>query len=119
MEGQDLMIQTIVEGLQDNKAKKIIVADMSNIEEAAFKNFIICEGTSTTQVNSIGEKTIDYIKGKTGRKPYAYDGFKNCQWIVVDYGDTLLHIFLPEFREFYKLEQLWADAKLTQVPDLE
>ena len=92
---------------------------MNEIEDAAFRYFVICEGTSTTQVKTIGESVIDYVRDNAKIKPYAYDGFKNNQWIAVDYGEILVHIFLPETREFYNLEQLWADAKLTQIEDLD
>lgn len=112
-------IQKIIEGLQEKKAKNIVVVDMNDIEEAAFRYFVICQGTSTTQVNSIADNMIDYVRDEAGIRPYAYDGFKNCQWIAVDYGDTIVHVFLPEMREFYKIEQLWADAKLTEIPDLD
>lgn len=112
-------IQKIIEGLQEKKAKNIVVVDMSEIEEASFRYFVICQGTSTTQVNSIADNMIDYVREEAGIRPYAYDGFKNCQWIAVDYGDTIVHVFLPEVREFYKVEQLWADAKLTEIPDLD
>ena len=92
---------------------------MSEIEDAAFKYFVICEGNSTTQVNTIGENVIDYVRQNANIRHFAYDGYKNCQWIAIDYGDILVHIFLPETREFYKIEQLWADAKLTQIENLD
>ncbi|MEG1616180.1 MAG: ribosome silencing factor [Bacteroidales bacterium] len=119
MKVKDLLVQQIVEGLQEKKAKKIVVADMTNIEEAAFQYFVICEGNSTTQVNSIAEGMMDYVRKEANHKPFAYDGFQNRQWIAVDYGYVLVHVFLPEYREFYKLEQLWADAQLTEIPDLD
>ncbi len=113
------LIEAIVKGLQEKKAKNIVVVDMSELEGAAFKYFVICEGNSTTQVNTIGESVISYMKENMQTKPFAYDGFTNSQWIVVDYGEILVHVFLPETRDFYKLEQLWADAKLTQIENLD
>ena len=109
------LIEAIVEGLQEKKAKNIVVVDMSELDGAAFKYFVICEGSSTTQVNTIGESVMKYLRENLQTKPFAYDGFANSQWIVVDYGEILVHVFLPETREFYKLEQLWADAKINQI----
>ncbi|MEG1586185.1 MAG: ribosome silencing factor [Bacteroidales bacterium] len=119
MREKDSLVQKIVEGLQEKKAKNIVVADMTEIDDATFRYFVICQGNSTTQVNSIAENMIDYVREEGGVRPYAYDGFKNSQWIAVDYGDIIVHVFLPETREFYKIEQLWADAKLTEIPDLD
>lgn len=116
---QEKFIETIIESLQDKKAKKIVIADMCEIEEAAFEYFIICEGNSSTQVGSIADNVIEHVREKTGVRPYGYDGYKNCQWIAIDYGTILVHVFQREQREFYNLEQLWADAKLTEIKDLD
>ena len=117
MKEKDLLVQKIVEGLQEKKGKKIVVADMTEIDEAAFQYFIICEGNSSTHVNSIADAMIDYVRKEAETKPFAHDGFQNSQWIAIDYGNILVHVFQPECRDFYKLEQLWADAKLTNIPD--
>ena len=119
MKEPNTLIEKIVEGLQEKKAKNIVIADMSEIDDAAFRYFVICEGTSTTQVSAIGDNMIDYVREQANVRPYGYDGFQNAQWVAVDFGDTIVHVFIPEFRAFYKLEQLWADAKLTQIPDLD
>ena len=116
---KDIKIKTIIEGLQEKKAKDIVVVDMTDIEEATFSYFVVCQGSSTTQVGSIADSMIDYVRDNAGLKPWAYDGFKNCQWIAVDYGDTIVHVFLPETRQFYNIEQLWADAVLTEIPNLD
>jgi ribosome-associated protein len=116
---KDNKLRIIIEGLQEKKAKDIVVVDMTEIEEATFSYFVICQGSSTTQVGSIADNMIDYVRDHADIKPWAYDGFKNCQWIAVDYGDTVVHVFLPETREFYKLEQLWGDAILTEIPNID
>ncbi len=116
---QEKVIEAIIEALQDKKAKNIVVANMSEIEEATFEYFVICEGSSTTQVGGIAENVIDHLRENIDIKPYGYDGFKNSQWIVIDYGTILVHVFIKEQREFYNLEQLWADAILTEIEDLD
>lgn len=109
----------VIEGIQDRKGKKITLVDMSDIESAATRHFIICEGSSTSQVSAIADNIRESLQQKSGIKPYNYDGYQNSQWIVIDYGDTLVHVFLPDTRRFYNLEELWSDAKLTDIPDLD
>ena len=110
------LLKTIVEGIQEKKGKKITTVDLSKIESAATSHFIICEGQSTTQVMAIADSIREYVLQNTGIKPF---GYQNGQWIVIDYGSILAHIFLPEYRNYYKLEQLWNDAKLAEIPDVE
>ncbi len=109
----------IIEGIQERKGKKITLVDLSNIENAATRNFIICQGTSTMHVSSIADSIREYVQEETGMKPFNYDGYQNSQWIVIDYGTIYVHIFLPEYRELYNLEELWNDATITEVPDLD
>ena len=113
------LLKTIVEGIQEKKGKKITTVDLSKIESAATSHFIICEGQSTTQVMAIVDSIREYVLQNIGIKPFGYDGYQNGQWIVIDYGNILAHIFLPEYRNYYKLEQLWNDAKLAEIPDVE
>ena len=113
------LLKTIVEGIQEKKGKKITTVDLSKIESAATSHFIICEGQSTTQVMAIADSIREYVLQNAGIKPFGYDGYQNGQWIVIDYGNILAHIFLPEYRNYYKLEQLWNDAKLAEIPDVE
>ena len=113
------LIETIVEGIQEKKGKKITTVDLSDIESAAASYFVICEGQSTTQVAAIADSVREYVQQHTGIKPFGYDGYQNSQWIIIDYGSILAHIFLPEYRNYYKLEQLWNDAKLAEIPDVE
>ena len=112
------LITTIVEGLQEKKAKKIVIVDMSELE-APCNYFVIAQGDSNVHVMSIATTTKDFVREHAGEKPFATDGDENCQWIAMDYGTAIVHIFQPEFREFYDIEHLWADAKITEIPDLD
>lgn len=109
----------VTESIQDRKGRHITHIDLSDIESAAASTFIICEGTSTMQVAAIADNIREQLQQKAGIKPYNYDGYANSQWIVIDYGDTFVHVFLPEVRQRYNLETLWSDAKLTEIPDLD
>lgn len=111
--------ELIIAGIQDRKGKKIVHIDLSGIETAAATDFIICEGTSTMQVSAIADSIRDYLLKHAGVKPYNYDGYQNSQWIVIDYGHTLVHVFLPTERSRYNLEELWSDAPATEIPDLD
>lgn len=109
----------VTESIQDRKGRHITHIDLSDIESAAASTFIICEGTSTMQVAAIADNIREQLQEKAGIKPYNYDGYANAQWIVIDYGDTFVHVFLPEVRQRYNLETLWSDAKMTEIPDLD
>ena len=113
------LIETIVEGIQEKKGKKITTVDLSDIESAAASYFVICEGQSTTQVAAIADSVREYVQQHTGIKPFGYAGSQTRHRIIIDYGSILAHIFLPEYRNYYKLEQLWNDAKLAEIPDVE
>lgn len=109
----------IIEGIQERKGKNITIVDMTDIESTAASRFIICQGTSSMQVASIADSVREYLLEQGNIKPYNYDGYQNSQWIVIDYGDTLVHVFLPEVRSRYNLEDLWSDAVITEIPDLD
>lgn len=113
------MLRLITEGIQERKGHNITLVDLSDIDTSGVSHFVICEGTSPTQVTAIADSVRDYLFDNAGVKPYNYDGYQNSQWIVIDYGDTLVHVFLPQERQRYNLEELWSDAAITEVPDLD
>ena len=114
-----ILIEKIKEGIQEKKGKNIIIADLTNIEDTICKYFIICHGNSPSQVNAIVDSIKEFARKGANCKPCAVDGLRNAEWVAMDYADVLVHVFLPETRTFYNLEHLWADAKLTQIPDLD
>lgn len=109
----------IVDGIQNRKGKAITLVDLSDIESAPASEFIICQGSSTQQVASIADSVREHLLETSGVKPYNYDGYRNAQWIVIDYGTTMVHVFTPEMRQLYNLEELWSDAEITEIPDLD
>ncbi len=113
------VIEQIIEGVQEKKGKEIVVVDMLELGNSICDYFVICQGNSPAQVSAITDSIADMVREKCGKKPYAIDGLRNAQWVAMDYGDILVHIFLPDVRKFYDIEHLWADAKLTVVPDLD
>ncbi|MHB9056304.1 MAG: ribosome silencing factor [Paludibacteraceae bacterium] len=113
------IVDKIVEGIQEKKGKKIVIVDLNQLNEAPCSFFVICEGDSNTHVNSIAFSIKDWVNEKIKVKPYASDGFGNAQWIAMDYGQIIVHVFQRPFREFYDLEHLWEDADLQLIPDLD
>ena len=113
------LVETIKEAIQDKKGSDIVVADLTKIEGTICQYFMICTGNSSTQVEAIAESISDVVREKLGEKPAHVVGLENAQWVAMDYTDVLVHVFLPDVREYYDLEHLWEDAPLTRVPDLE
>lgn len=113
------LVQRITEGIQEKKGKNIVIADLGGIDDAICNYFVICEGNSPSQVGAIVDSVREYVHRETGQKPAAMDGLRNAQWVAIDYSHVLVHVFLPEPRAFYDLEHLWADAKLTRIPDID
>ena len=109
----------IIEGIQNRKGRNISIVYMTHIEAAPVSRFIIAEGNSNMQVGAIADSVREFVLENGDTKPYNYDGYTNAEWIVVDYGDTLVHIFQPEARIRYNLEDLWSDAVITDIPDLD
>ncbi|MDE6716713.1 MAG: ribosome silencing factor [Muribaculaceae bacterium] len=117
-ENKDI-VKEIVEAVQDRKGKHITIIDLSKVDGASTDTFVICEGRSTSQVSAIADSIREEVQKKTSRKPYNYDGYRNSQWIVIDYGEVMVHIFLPDVREYYNIEDLWSDGKIKEIPDLD
>ncbi len=113
------LVETIKEAIQDKKGCDIVVADLTKIEGTICQYFMICTGNSPTQVEAIAESIGDVVREKLGEKPAHVVGLENAQWVAMDYTDVLVHVFLPDVRDYYDLEHLWEDAPLTRIPDLD
>ncbi len=110
-----LILEVAIKGLQNLKAENIVCIDLSNIENAVCDYFLVCTGTSNTHVNALAEAVKKEIKTVLKENPWRSEGFGNAEWIILDYINTVVHIFQEEAREFYSLEDLWADAKITKI----
>ena len=114
----ELLCDTIVEGMQENKAKNITVMDLRKIPGAICDFFIVCSGESSTQVDGISNAIQRLTRKELQEKPWHVEGKNGSEWILLDYVNVVAHVFYKELRGFYDLEDLWADAKITQIPDL-
>ena len=119
MNETEILVNKITEAIQDKKGKGIVIANLTEIDDTICNYFVICEGNSPSQVAAIVDSIVDHVREEAGVKPWAVDGLNNAEWVAMDYSDVVVHVFLPEVRDFYDLEHLWEDAKLTRIPDLD
>jgi ribosome-associated protein len=111
------LLDAIVEGMQDRKAKNITILDISKLENRVTDYFVICDADSKTHVKSIADSVEDMVIKLTHEKPYHTEGQQNSEWILIDYINIVAHVFLRETREFYNIEGLWGDAEITTIND--
>jgi ribosome-associated protein len=104
------LFKTILRAIQEKKGEHIVSLDLRKIPEAVSDFFIICEATSTTQVKAIAEHVEYLVKEEIGESPYRHEGKNALQWVLVDYVNVVVHIFQPETRKFYRLEEMWSDG---------
>lgn len=113
------LVNAIVKGIQEKKGQDIVIADLSHIDGAIAKSFVICQGNSPSQVEAIAESISEVCRKELKEKPVGVNGLGANQWVAIDFVDVLVHIFVPELRTFYDLENLWEDAKLTRLPNID
>ena len=98
----------------DAKAEEIIQLDLRGLTSVA-DYFLICTGRSDRQVKAIHDRIHLGMKNERGTMPTRVDGATQAQWVLMDYGDVIVHIFTPEMRDFYRLEQLWGEAPSEKI----
>jgi len=111
----DVLTNTIIESIKEHKGKEVISLNLKNIETAVCDFFIICHGTSNTHISSIVQNVRKDVSKLLQEKPWHIEGENNQEWILMDYFDVVVHIFNKEKRDFYKLENLWADAQIKYI----
>ncbi|MCB0646859.1 MAG: ribosome silencing factor [Saprospiraceae bacterium] len=117
---EDVVLNSlIIDSIQDIKGKNIVKIDLRRLGEAPADFFIICEGDSTTQVRAISDNIFKRVSEELMVKPQHREGVDTSKWVLVDYFNTIVHIFYPETREFYDLEDLWSDADFTNYENLD
>lgn len=111
----DQLITTIISGIEEVKGKDIVILDLREIENTVCDYFLVCEGTSNTQVNAI-VNSIQKVVSKTLKdKPWHTEGTDNAEWVLMDYVNVVVHVFQKHIREHYDIESLWGDAKITEI----
>ncbi len=111
----DLLITTILSGIEEVKGKEITILDLREIENTVCDYFIICEGTSNTQVSAIVNSIQKQVSKSLKDKPWHVEGMDNQEWVLIDYVNVVVHVFQKHIREYYDIESLWGDAKTTEI----
>ena len=111
----DLLITTILSGIEDVKGKEITILDLREIENTVCDYFIICEGTSNTQVNAIVNSIQKKVSKELKDNPWHVEGSDNAEWVLIDYVNVVVHVFQKHTRQYYDIESLWGDAKTTVI----
>jgi len=114
----DEINELIIDAIQDIKGLNIVKIDLTKIEDAPTNYFIICEGESTVQVSSIATNIKKRLGKEIGVKCYHLEGMKESKWVLLDYFDTVVHVFYPETRQFYDIEDLWSDGVFSEYQNL-
>ena len=107
--------ELIVHGMQEKKGVDITIIDLKGIKNAVADYFIICSGNSDTQVDAITDSIENEVYKITSQNPWHREGGGTREWILLDYVDVVAHVFLKDRRKFYSLEELWGDAKITNI----
>ena len=111
----DELITIIIKGIEEVKGEDIQLFDLREIENTVTDYFVICSGNSNTQVNAISQSVQKMVSKELKDKPWHIEGESNAEWILMDYVNVLVHIFQKQTREFYDIEGLWGDAKITSI----
>jgi len=103
--------EAVVHGILKKKGKEVMILDLQELENPVCRFFVLCHGESNVQVDAIAESVEETVKEEVNEKVWHREGLKLAQWVLLDYGDLVVHIFQKPFREFYNLEGLWAEAR--------
>lgn len=116
-DGAEILLDSIVRGIFEKKGMNVLKIDLRKLESRITDYFVICHAPSGTQVSAICDSVDDTVRKDAHEKPLHIEGLDNCFWVLLDYGNVVVHIFLEEYRNFYSLESLWADAKIEKLED--
>ena len=115
----ELLCDAVVKGIEELKGEGISVLDLREIDSAVSDFFVICHATSATQVRAVTNSIKKETRSNLSERPWHIEGLDNCEWVLIDYSNVVAHVFMKEKRDFYRLEDLWADAKITTIDSAE
>ncbi len=111
------LIETIIDGIRDIKGKNIVKIDLTKLDDGPTDFFLVCEGDSTTQVNAIAQNVQKRLKD-LGVRVLHSEGQREGKWVLLDYFEVVVHVFHPETRRYYDVEDLWSDGDFTEYQEL-
>ena len=112
-----MLADIVINAIHEKKGEQVVKIDMRPINSPIADFFIVCQGSNRTQVEAIVDSIDMEVEKAIGIRPSHLEGRENAEWMLIDYFDVVVHVFQPETRSFYKLESLWADADITEVPE--
>jgi len=107
----EVLAKLAAQGMDNKKGEDIVILDLRELQSAPASFFVICSGNVPSHVSALSDGVFEVIKKATGQNPHKVEGYDNAEWILMDYFDVVVHIFQKEKRDFFRLEELWADAK--------
>jgi ribosome-associated protein len=113
----DRLADVVVSGMQEKKAADIVVLNLKDLKNAVADYFIICSASSDTQLDAIARSVEEEVEKLTGQNPWQTEGRMNREWVLLDYVDVVVHVFLRDRRQFYALEELWGDAEIKYITE--
>jgi ribosome-associated protein len=116
-DGTEILLESVIKGIFEKKGQNVLKINLSKLESRIADYFIICHAGSTSQVSALCDSVEDIVRKDAGEKPLHVEGLDNCFWVLLDYGNIIVHIFQEEYRSFYSLESLWADAAIEAMED--
>ena len=111
----DVLLTNIIKGIEEVKGNDIDILDLREIDTAVCDYFVICSGSSNTQVNAIVNSVQKLVSKELKDKPWHIEGSDNAEWVLMDYVSIVVHVFQKQIREYYNIEGLWGDAKITTL----
>jgi ribosome-associated protein len=113
--GNDELLTNIIKGIEEVKGNDIDILDLRAIDNSACDYFVICNGNSNTQVSAIVNSVQKIVSKQLKDKPWHVEGMENSEWVLMDYVNIVVHVFQKHIREYYNIESLWGDAKITTI----
>ncbi len=115
--GAEVLLESVIKGIFEKKGQNVLKIDLRKLENRITDYFVICHAPSGTQVSAICDSVDDTVRKDASEKPLHIEGLDNCFWVLLDYGNVIVHVFLEEYRKFYSLESLWSDAAIEAIED--
>jgi len=112
---EDALISNIITGIENVKGLDVRLLDLRDIENTVCNYFVVCSGSSNTHVNAIVSAIQKTVSKELKEKPFHTEGSDNAEWVLIDYVNIVVHVFQKQIREYYNIEELWGDAKSTQI----
>lgn len=113
----EMLSKIAVEAIRSKKGRQVTLIDFDGVEGSLFEYYLLCTANSPSHVDALADEIEKQVKELTGISPRRVEGLQNCQWVLLDYFDVIIHVFLAETREFYNMEAMWKDVKQIHFED--